>query len=68
MNDLNCSPINVFDRLAEIGAILAAGLQRLHARKSSTLVAHAGESSLHNSPAKSGHEPEVLLIGEGLDR
>jgi len=56
------------ERIAEIGSILALGLQRLRARKSSTLVGRTGESSLHNSAAESGHEPKVLRNGEGHDR
>jgi hypothetical protein len=51
-------------RIAEIGSILAAGLQRLQARKSSTLVDETGESPLHNSAGESGHEPHVLQAGE----
>jgi hypothetical protein len=41
------------ERLAETAAILAAGLVRLAARKSSRKVAQAGESSLDFLPARS---------------
>jgi hypothetical protein len=40
------------DELQEIAEILAAGLTRLRARKSSELSTHGGESSL----AKPGHQ------------
>ena len=42
------------DPLTEIAEILAAGLMRLRARKSSPVSADFGESSLPNSLAKSG--------------
>jgi hypothetical protein len=57
-NMLSPLPANPRDRIVEIGSILAVGLQRVRARKSSTLVAGTGESSLHIPAAKSGHEPE----------
>jgi hypothetical protein len=44
----------------EVATIFAIGLQRLKTRKSSTLVGGTGESSLHNTPAESGHQPQVL--------
>ena len=53
------------DRLAEIASILAAGLMRLRARKSSSLSRRDGESSLHNSDGESSHEPEVQRTEEG---
>jgi len=43
------------DRLAELGQILAAGLMRLHARKSSRLSADRGDSSVDFLPDRSGH-------------
>jgi hypothetical protein len=43
------------ERLAEVAEILAAGLVRLLAPKSSELSADPGESSLHFSPDQSGH-------------
>jgi hypothetical protein len=41
--------------IAEIGEILATGLMRLAARKSSVKAAVCGESSLDFSPDQSGH-------------
>ena len=43
------------DRIEEIATILAAGLMRALAGKSSTLLAETGESSLDFSPVQSGH-------------
>jgi hypothetical protein len=43
------------DRLAEIAEILAAGLLRLRARKSSELSALSGESLLDCAALQSGH-------------
>lgn len=45
------------DRLAEIAEILAAGLVRLSARKSSAKAGALRESSLDFSPDQSGHPP-----------
>jgi hypothetical protein len=49
--------------LMEIGEILAAGLMRLQARKSSGLTGENGENSLHYDASQSGHanpfSPEV---------
>ena len=44
------------EHLFEIAEILAAGLMRLQARKSSQILPHIGESSLDISPAESGHQ------------
>jgi len=46
-----------FDRAFEISVILAAGLTRLGARKSSRKPTEFGESSLHFSPEQSGGVP-----------
>jgi hypothetical protein len=46
-----------YRRLDEIAEILAAGLTRLGARKSSRKPAEFGESSLHFSPDQSGGVP-----------
>jgi len=43
------------DRLSEIAEILAAGLMRLRARKSSQISPDSGESSLALSGHQSGH-------------
>ena len=45
------------ERLSEIAEILAAGLTRLEARKSSPNPTEFGESSLHFSPDQSGGVP-----------
>jgi hypothetical protein len=45
------------DHLTEIAEILAAGLTRLEARKSSRKPAEFGESSLHFPPDQSGDAP-----------
>ena len=47
--------MSVEERLDEVGQILAAGLMRLRARKSSALSADHGESCLDFSPDQSGH-------------
>ena len=45
------------EHLIEIAEILAVGLTRLEARKSSQELAKFGESSLHFSPDQSGGVP-----------
>jgi hypothetical protein len=51
---------NASERLPEIAEILAAGLTRLFARKSSEISADAGESSVHFPPHQSGaRSPET---------
>jgi hypothetical protein len=45
------------ERLSEIADILAAGLSRLEARKSSRKSAETGESSLHFTPDQSSGGP-----------
>jgi hypothetical protein len=45
------------EHLIEIAEILAVGLTRLEARKSSRKAAEIGESSLHFSPNQSGGVP-----------
>jgi hypothetical protein len=47
--------LSATDRLAEIAEILAAGLKRLWARKSSRISADLGESSLDLPDTESGH-------------
>ncbi|MCK1616594.1 hypothetical protein IVA96_08015 [Bradyrhizobium sp. 159] len=60
---LDDTELNGKGQLAEIGQILAIGLMRLHARKSSGLSSENGESSLHYDAYQSGHaipfSPEV---------
>jgi hypothetical protein len=47
------------EHLSEIAEILAAGLMRLVARKSSPIFANTGDSSLDFSATKSGHPTPV---------
>ena len=53
-------------RIAELGAIVAAGLIRVLARKSSGNKAETGECSLDFSAGKSG-DPTPASIGEADD-
>ena len=46
-------------RIGEVAAMLALGLIRLQAPKSSQISPDRGESSLDISPAKSGHPARV---------
>ena len=55
MSPLHPNQLSPADRLAELGQILAAGLMRLHARKSSPLSADRGDSSVDFLPDRSGH-------------
>ena len=64
LNGFNPNQLSATERIAEIGEILAAGLMRLRARKSSQLSAEDGESSLHFMPPESGHTP-MLSPGVG---
>jgi hypothetical protein len=43
------------ERITELGQLLALGLMRLHARKSSRLSADLGDSSVDFLPDQSGH-------------
>jgi hypothetical protein len=52
------------ERLDEIGDLLAAGLQRLRARKSSGMCPDPGESSLHISPDQSGRVDPAIACKE----
>lgn len=54
-NALDPARMTPAERLAELGRILAAGLIRMKARKSSLLSADGGESSVDLRPPKSGH-------------
>ena len=53
------STVDETERLAEIAEILAIGLSRLEARKSSRKSADFGESSLHFTPERERFEPGV---------
>jgi hypothetical protein len=55
MNPLDPCHMTAAERLDEIADILAAGLMRLRARKSSPLSRDPGESSIDFSPDQRGH-------------
>jgi hypothetical protein len=55
MNPLDPCHMTAAERLDEIADILAAGLMRLRALKSSPLSHDLGESSLDFSPDRRGH-------------
>jgi hypothetical protein len=55
MNPLDPRDVTAAERLDEIADILAMGLMRLRARKSSPLSRDHGASSLDFSPDQSGH-------------
>jgi hypothetical protein len=56
---INAELPDCHNRLAEIAEILAIGLQRALARKSSEVCADCGESSLHILPGQSVHPTPV---------
>jgi len=62
MNGLKPDLMTAAERLDEVAEILAAGLQRLHARQSSAQSADCGDSSLDSAGHQSGHA-EVLTDG-----
>lgn len=55
MNGLKPNQMTPAKRLTELGRILADGLIRMRAAKSSPLSADSGESSVDYAPPKSGH-------------
>jgi len=55
MNSVHPDRLTVPERLAELGQILALGLMRLRARKSSRLSADRGDSSVDFLPDRSGY-------------
>ena len=55
-NALDPNRMTPAERLVELGRILAAGLIRMKASKSSPLSADRGESSVDLSRPQSGHE------------
>lgn len=63
MTILDGPDVDTAGRLTEVAEILAAGLMRLEARKSSGFSGRNGESSLHYGASQSGHaapfSPEV---------
>jgi hypothetical protein len=54
-NALDPARLTPAERLAELGRILAAGLIRMRAKKSTPLSADGGESSVDLARTKSGH-------------
>ena len=64
MNPLHPRRMSAAERLDEIAEILAAGLIRLRARKSSQISADRGESSLDFSPDQSGHVVVQDSVGD----
>jgi hypothetical protein len=55
MNAVHPDQLTADERIAEIGRILALGLIRLHARKSSPISPDRGDSLVDLSPKRSGH-------------
>jgi hypothetical protein len=55
MNPLHPDQLTADERIAELGELLAAGVMRLQARKSSRLSADRGDSSVDFLPDQSGH-------------
>jgi hypothetical protein len=64
-NPLHPEEITPAEWLDELAEILAAGLMRLQARKSSQIAADVGESSLHFSPDQSGRGIPPITAQEG---
>jgi hypothetical protein len=54
-----CDPCHQHPNAREIADLLALGLMRAAARKSSRISPHTGESSLDLTPAKSGHPTRI---------
>ena len=63
-NPLHTSHMSAAERLDEIADLLAAGLIRLRARKSSALSRDGGESSLDFSPDQRGHVSVQNSVGD----
>lgn len=53
-NPLSPDSMTAQERIAELGQLLALGLMRLHARKSSPLSPDCGDSSVDLLPDRSG--------------
>lgn len=64
MNALNPAHMTASERLDEIGSLLAAGLIRLHARKSSELSRDRGDCLLDCAAHQSGHAAVLRLLNE----
>jgi hypothetical protein len=63
-NGLDPNGMSDQERIAEICSILAAGLVRLHARKSTHLSADRGESWLDSTADRSGHARVATTRGD----
>ncbi len=63
-NALSPNRMTAAERLDEVAEILATGVMRLVARKSSTKQAGSGESSLDFVPSQSGHANTLVNMGE----
>ena len=62
-NGIDPGRLSARERIAELADILAAGLMRLKARKSSHLSADCGESSLDCAGHQSSHAADVTTNG-----
>jgi hypothetical protein len=62
-NPIPLRRLTAAERLDEIAELLAAGLMRLTARKSTPLSAHSGESSLDCSGHQRGHAGTLKAHG-----
>ncbi|MBF0354926.1 MAG: hypothetical protein HQL43_06805 [Alphaproteobacteria bacterium] len=67
-NALAPSRMTAAERLDEVAEILAVGVMRLAALKSSAISAHTRESFLDLPPNRSGHANTLLGTGETHDR
>jgi hypothetical protein len=65
-NPIDPERLSAAERLDEIADILAAGLMRLRARKSTPLSTHSGESSL-DCPGHQRSHAEALTRDGGSD-
>jgi hypothetical protein len=64
LNPLSANRMTAAERLDEIADLLAAGLMRLRARKSSALSRDRGDSSLDFSPDQRGHVSVRDSVGD----
>jgi hypothetical protein len=64
MNPVPAVHLSAHEHIAEIAEILAAGLMRLHARKSSPFSASTGDSSLDCPARQSGHAASLPFLGD----
>ena len=62
-NGLSSEKLSGPERLAEVAEILALGILRLRTETLSANSADSGDSSLHFSPAESGHPRRRETVG-----